>query len=108
MKPPIKPKRTAEQRAEEEAIRRQHATNPIRERPAGVINRQSFAATLRLVARLEAAAGAGHPVLSPDGARLFVVNHSAPRLHVFDAPDETAADAVGKVKDQLNQILASQ
>ena len=28
--------------------------------------------------------------------------------HVFDAPDETAADAVGKVKDQLNQILASQ
>jgi YVTN family beta-propeller protein len=39
----------------------------------------------RLVARLEAGAGAGHPLLSPDGARLFVVNHSAPRLHVFDA-----------------------
>ena len=28
--------------------------------------------------------------------------------HVFNAPDETAADAVAKVKDQLNQILASQ
>jgi YVTN family beta-propeller protein len=41
--------------------------------------------TLRLVARLEAGAGAGHPVLSPDGRRLFVVNHSAPRLSVFDA-----------------------
>jgi len=41
--------------------------------------------THRLVARLEADAGAGHPVLSPDGRRLFVVNHSAPRLSVFDA-----------------------
>jgi YVTN family beta-propeller protein len=40
---------------------------------------------LRLVGRLEAGAGAGHPLLSPDGARLCVVNHSAPRLHVFDA-----------------------
>ena len=28
--------------------------------------------------------------------------------HVFNAPDETAAEAVGKVKDQLNQILAGQ
>ncbi len=28
--------------------------------------------------------------------------------HVFNAPDETAAQAIAKVKDQLNQILASQ
>jgi len=28
--------------------------------------------------------------------------------HVFSAPDETAADAIAKVKDQLNQILAGQ
>jgi hypothetical protein len=48
MKPPIKPKRSAEQRAEEEAVRRQHAANPIRQRPAGAINRQSFAAILNL------------------------------------------------------------
>lgn len=41
--------------------------------------------TLRLVARLEARAGAGHPLLSPDGARLWVVNHSAPLISVFDA-----------------------
>ena len=51
MKPTTKPKRTAEQRAEEEAVRRQHAANPVRQRPAGAINRQSFAAILRLVAR---------------------------------------------------------
>ncbi len=53
MKPTIKPKRTAEQRAEEEAIRRQHAANPIRQRPAGTVNQQSFAAILRLVARFK-------------------------------------------------------
>jgi multiple sugar transport system substrate-binding protein len=28
--------------------------------------------------------------------------------HVFNAPDESAADAIAKVKDQLNQILNSQ
>jgi DNA-binding XRE family transcriptional regulator len=54
MKPTTKPKRTAEQRAEEEAIRRQHTANPVRQRPAGAINQQSFAAILRLVARFKA------------------------------------------------------
>jgi DNA-binding XRE family transcriptional regulator len=53
MKPTIKPKRTAEQRAEEEAIRRQHAANPIRQRPVGTVNPQSFAAILRLLARFK-------------------------------------------------------
>ena len=51
-------------------------------------------ASWRLVGRLEAGAGAGHPLLSPDGARLFVVNHSAPRLHVYDAD---ALPLVGEV-----------
>ena len=55
MKPTMKLKRTAEQRAEEEAIRRQHAANPIRQRPAGVVNQQSFAAILTLIARFKAA-----------------------------------------------------
>ena len=54
MKPTMKPKRTAEQRAEEEAIRRQHEANPVRRRPAGAINRQSFTAILRLVSRFKA------------------------------------------------------
>ena len=54
MKPTTKPPRTAEQRAEEEAIRRQHAANPIRQRPSGTINRQSFTAILRLAARFKA------------------------------------------------------
>jgi transcriptional regulator with XRE-family HTH domain len=54
MKPMTTPKRSAEQRAEEEAIRRQHAANPIRQRPASAINQQSFAAILSLVARFKA------------------------------------------------------
>jgi DNA-binding XRE family transcriptional regulator len=54
MKPTSKPKRTVEQRAEEEAIRRQHEANPVRQRPAGSINRQSFAAILSLMARFKA------------------------------------------------------
>src|SRR5262249_35864648 len=54
MKPTMKPKRTAEQRVEEEAVRRQHAANPIRQRPAGAINRQSFTAILSLMAQFKA------------------------------------------------------
>ncbi len=54
MKPTIKPKRTAEQRAEEETIRRQHAVNPIHQRPTGAVNQQTFAAILRLLARFKA------------------------------------------------------
>ncbi len=55
MKPTTKPKRTAEERAEEKAIRRQHAADPVRRRPAGAVNRQSFAAILSLVAKMKAA-----------------------------------------------------
>jgi DNA-binding XRE family transcriptional regulator len=50
----VEPARTAEERAEEEAVRRQHAANPIRQWPAGAINRQSFTAILSLVARFKA------------------------------------------------------
>ena len=55
MKPSTIPARTAEQRADEEAIRRQHAANPIRQRPAGAIDSKSFAATLDLIARFKSA-----------------------------------------------------
>ncbi len=54
MKPITRPKRTAEQRAEEEPVRRHHAGNPLRQRPAHTINRQSFTAILTLVARFKA------------------------------------------------------
>jgi DNA-binding XRE family transcriptional regulator len=55
MKPTTKPQRSAEQRAAEEAVRRQHAANPVRQWPAGAINRQSFAAILGLVGQFKVA-----------------------------------------------------
>jgi DNA-binding transcriptional regulator YiaG len=54
MKPPTKPKRTAEQIAEEAAIRRQHKANPIRAKPANTINQKSFLSILALVAKFKA------------------------------------------------------
>jgi DNA-binding XRE family transcriptional regulator len=49
MKPTMRPERSAQQRAEEEAIRRQHLANPVRKPPAGTIHRSSFEATLSLL-----------------------------------------------------------
>ena len=54
MKPTVKPQRTAAQRAEELAVRRQHEANPIRKRSTGAVDRRSFAAILRLVAQFKA------------------------------------------------------
>jgi DNA-binding XRE family transcriptional regulator len=54
MKPTTKPKQTAEERAEEEAVRRQHAANRVRQLPASAINQQNFAALLTLLARFKA------------------------------------------------------
>jgi DNA-binding XRE family transcriptional regulator len=53
MKPTARPKRTPEERAEEEIIRRQHMANPIRQPPGNVVNSQSFAASLTLLARFK-------------------------------------------------------
>jgi DNA-binding XRE family transcriptional regulator len=55
MKPTIKPKRTAEQLAEERAVRHQHAANPVRQRPAVAISQRSFTAILDLMLRFKAA-----------------------------------------------------
>jgi DNA-binding XRE family transcriptional regulator len=49
MKPAIKSKRTAEERAAEEAIRRRHAANPVRRSPANAISRKSFLSVIEMV-----------------------------------------------------------
>ena len=54
MKPRAKPERTAEERAEEARIRRQHAAKPITKRPASTVSRQSFNQILSLLARFKA------------------------------------------------------
>jgi DNA-binding Xre family transcriptional regulator len=53
MKPDSIPKRTSEQRAEEEAIRRQHAANPVHRPTIGAVSRQDFTAILELFVRFK-------------------------------------------------------
>jgi ribosome-binding protein aMBF1 (putative translation factor) len=55
VKPIIKPERTAEQRAEEQDIRQRHAAAPIRHRPKGTVDQQTFSAILTLLAQFKAA-----------------------------------------------------
>jgi len=92
MKPTTKPLRTAEQRAEEEAIRRQHAANPVLQKPAGAIDQQSFTAILNLVARF-------HAVRESQGLTLVEV---AERMGI-DAPALSRLET-GKM---LNPTLAT-
>ena len=54
MNPATKLNRTPEQKAEEEAIRRRHAANPVRALPAAAINQESFAAILQILAKFKA------------------------------------------------------
>jgi DNA-binding XRE family transcriptional regulator len=53
MKPTTKPKRSPEQLADEQAVRQQHAANPVRRLPAGAIDQQSFTAILKLMVRFK-------------------------------------------------------
>ena len=91
MKPTTKPQRTAEQRAEEDAIRRQHAANPIRKRPAGAINRQSFAAILTLVARFKAVRESQGLTLAEVAARMEIDGPALSRLETGKVLNPTLA-----------------
>ena len=104
MKPPIKPTRTPEQRAEEEAIRRQHAANPIRKRPAGTINQQSFTATLRLVARFKAAREAQGLTLAEVAERMGIDPPALSRLETGKTLNPTLA-TLHKWAEALGQRL---
>lgn len=50
MKPTTKPMRSSEQQSEENAVRREHSSHPIQERPSGTINQKSFSSILSLMA----------------------------------------------------------
>jgi ribosome-binding protein aMBF1 (putative translation factor) len=104
MKPAIKPKRNAEQRAEEEAIRRQHAANPIRQRPAGAINQQSLAATLTLVARFKAARERQGLALADVAERMGVDPSALSRLETGKMLNPTLA-TLHKWAEALGQTL---
>jgi len=104
MKLTRKPKRTAEQRAEEEAIRRQHATNPVRQRPAGATNRQSFAAILRLVARFKSVRESQGLTLAEVAGRMGIDPPALSRLETGKTLNPTLA-TLHKWAEALGQKL---
>jgi DNA-binding XRE family transcriptional regulator len=104
VKPTTKPRRTAEQGAEEEAIRRQHAANPIRERPAGVLDRRSFAAILALVARFKAVRESQGLTLAAVAARMGIDPPALSRLETGKMLNPTLA-TLHKWAEALGQQL---
>jgi len=104
MKPTIKPKRTAEQRAEEDAIRRQHATNPIRQRPAGAITRQSFTAILSLVATFKTVRESQGLTLAEVAGRMGIDAPALSRLETGKMLNPTVA-TLHKWAEALGQKL---
>ena len=104
MKPTIKPKRTAEQRAEEEAIRRQHAAKPIRQRPAGAINQRDFAAILTLLARFKAVRESQGLTLADVAERMGIDPPALSRLEAGKMLNPTVA-TLHKWAEALGQKL---
>ncbi len=105
MKPTITPKRTAEQRAVEEAVRREHAANPIRQPPAGAINCQSFAAILTLVARFKAVRESQGLTLAEVAERMGIDPPALSRLETGKMLNPTLA-TLYKWAEALGQNLA--
>jgi ribosome-binding protein aMBF1 (putative translation factor) len=104
MKPTMKPKRTAEQRAAEAAIRRQHAANPIAQRPAGTIGRQSFAAILNLMARFKSLRESQGLTLAEVAARMEIDAPALSRLETGKVLNPTLA-TLHKWAEALGQKL---
>jgi DNA-binding XRE family transcriptional regulator len=104
MKPTIKPKRTAEQRAEEEAIRRQHAENPIRQQPADTVNSRSFAAILRMLARFKAVRESQALTLAEVAERMGIDAPALSRLETGKVLNPTLA-TLHKWAEALGQRL---
>lgn len=104
MKPAIRPQRTPEQRAEEEAIRRQHAAHPVRERPAGTVGSHSFAAILNLLARFKAVREAQGLTLAEVAARMEIDAPALSRLETGKMLNPTLA-TLHKWAEALGQRL---
>jgi DNA-binding XRE family transcriptional regulator len=100
MKPATKPKRTAE----EEAVRRRHAANPVRQPPAGAINQQSFAAILSLLARFKALRESQGLTLAEVAERMVIDAPALSRLETGKMLNPTLA-TLHKWAEALGQKL---
>lgn len=104
MKPAMKTKRTSEQQAEEEAIRREHAVNPIRRQPSDAINRQSFNAILNLVAEYKSVREAQGLTLAEVAERMGIDPPALSRLETGKMLNPTLATLL-KWAESLGQNL---
>jgi ribosome-binding protein aMBF1 (putative translation factor) len=104
MRPTIKPPRTAEQRAQEEAVRREHAANPVRQRPAGTINSQSFTAILSLMTRFKTLRESQGLTLAEVAARMEIDAPALSRLETGKTLNPTLA-TLHKWAEALGQKL---
>lgn len=98
------PQRSAEQRAEEEAIRRKHVANPVRQRPASAINHHSFAAILTLVARFKAVRECQGLTLAEVAERMAIDPPALSRLETGQMLNPTLA-TLHKWAEALGQKL---
>jgi DNA-binding XRE family transcriptional regulator len=100
----MKPKRTVEERAEEEAIRRQHAVSPIRQPSAGAVNQQSFAEILSLLARFKSARESQGLTLAEVAERMGIDAPALSRLETGKMLNPTIATLL-KWAEALGQKL---
>ncbi len=104
MKPTMKPKRSAEQLANEQAIRRQHSANPVSQRPSGALNRQSFTAILNLMVRFKAVRESQGLTLAEVAARMGIDPPALSRLETGKMLNPTIATLL-KWAEALGQKL---
>src|SRR5438046_1092022 len=104
MKPSMKTKRSAEQVAEEQAVRRQHAANPIRQRPAATLNRQDFTAIINLMARFKATRESRGLTLAEVAERMGIDSPALSRLETGKMLNPTLA-TLYKWAEALGQKL---
>lgn len=104
MKPTAKPTRTPEERAEEEAIRRLHSKNPIRQRPAGAVSQQSFGAILKLVVKFKSSRESQGLTLAQVAERMGIDAPALSRLEGGKVLNPTLA-TLQKWAEALNQTL---
>lgn len=89
---------------EEEAIRRQHAASPVRQRPAGAISAQSFSAALKLMARFKAAREGQGLMLAEVAERMGIDSPALSRLETGKMLNPTLATLL-KWAEALGQKL---
>jgi DNA-binding XRE family transcriptional regulator len=104
MRPTVKSNRTPEQRAEEEAIRRQHAANPVRQPPASALPQQSFTAILALMARFKTLRESQGLTLAEVAERMGIDSPALSRLETGKMLNPTLA-TLHKWAEALGQQL---